>query len=84
MISSKLGAIALVTAIGVASPAFAQRINSPSYTGGGSGGGYNSRVATDYTYNPRPGWPIRDPNPWANDYRLKHHQVKHRLPSKAQ
>jgi hypothetical protein len=84
MISSKPGAIAFIAAMGVASPAFAQRIYSPSYMGGLSAGGYNNRSAIDYTYNPRPGWPIRDPNPWANDYRLKHHQIKHHLPSKAQ
>jgi hypothetical protein len=84
MISSKLGAIAFIAAMGVASPAFAQRIHGPSYVSGRSAGGYNNLIAIDYTYNPRPGWPIRDPNPWANDYRLKHHQMKHHLPSKAQ
>lgn len=86
MISSKLGAIVFISAMGVASPAFAQRIYSPSYLGDRSTGGYNNnnQIAIDYTYNPRPGWPIRNPNPWANDYRLTHHQIKHHLPSKAQ
>ena len=84
MISSKFGAIAFIAAISIASPAFAQMIGSPSYTGGGSAGGYHDRIAVDYTYNPRPGWPIRDPNPWANNYRLKHHQAKHHLPSNPQ
>jgi hypothetical protein len=84
MISSKLAAIAFIAAIGVASPAVAQRIYSPSYRGGGSDDGRNNLVATDYTYNPRPGWPVRNPDPWANDYRLKHHQVKRHLPNNAQ
>jgi hypothetical protein len=80
MISSKLGAIAFVAAIGVASPAFAQTI----YNTGFGAGGPNNLIAIDYTYNARPGWPVRNPNPWANDYRLKHHHVTHHLPSKAQ
>jgi hypothetical protein len=84
MISSKLGGIAFVAAISIASPAFAQMIYSPSYMGGGSAGGHNNQIAVDYTYNARPGWPVRNPNPWANDYRLKHHQAKHHPSSKAQ
>ena len=40
---SKLGAIAIIALIGVASPAFAQY--SPSQTGGGSTG-YNIRAST--------------------------------------
>lgn len=92
MISSKLGAIAFIAAIGVASPiaamsaaspAFA-RIGSPSYTFGGGAGGHDNQIAIDYTYNARPGWPVRNPNPWANDYRLRHHRATHRLPGKAQ
>jgi hypothetical protein len=52
---TKLGATALITAIGLASPiaamgvaapAFAQSIYSPSETGGGSWG-YNHRMAID-------------------------------------
>jgi hypothetical protein len=73
MISSKLAAIAFIAAIGVASPIAAIGVASPAFA-----------QATDYTYHARPGWPVRNPNPWANDYRLKHHQVKHHLPSKAQ
>jgi hypothetical protein len=66
---SKHGAIAFIAAIsvvssiaaiGVASPAFAQRSYGPSYTGAGNA-----------TY------PIRNPDPWANDYRLKHHPSKY-------
>jgi hypothetical protein len=62
MINSKLGAIAFIAAIGVASPAFAQGINNnptynPAYTGGGSAG-YNYRATT-------PNW------------RLKHHRHAH-------
>jgi hypothetical protein len=83
MIRSKPGAIAFVVAIGVASPAFAQSIYRSSYAGF-SAGGHNNLIAIDYTYNARPGWPVRNPNPWANDYRLKHHHVTHHLPSKAQ
>jgi hypothetical protein len=81
MISSKLGAIAFIAVMGVASPAFAQNIH-PSYMGGRSAGGHNNQIAVDYIQ--RPGWPVRDPNPWANNYRLKHHQTKHHLPGKAQ
>lgn len=73
MISSKLGAIAVIAAIGVASPIAAIGIASPTFAMGG-----------DYTYHARQGWPIRNPNPWANDYRLKHHHVKRQVPSKAQ
>jgi hypothetical protein len=80
MIGSKFGAVALIAAIGVASPAFAQSI----YSVGGGAAGHDNLIAIDYTYNARPGWPVRNPNPWANNYRLKHHQVTHRLPSKAQ
>jgi hypothetical protein len=84
MISSKLGAIAFIAALGVASPAFAQSIYSPSYTGG-SAGGHDNLIAIDYTYQARPGWPVRNPNPWANDYRLKHHRTQqHHLSSKPQ
>jgi hypothetical protein len=84
MTHSKFGAIAFIIAISVAYPACAQRFYSPSYMDGGGAGGYNDLVAADYTYNPRPGWPIRNPDPWANNYRLKHHQLKHHLPSQAQ
>jgi hypothetical protein len=73
MISTKLGAIAVAVAIGVASSIAATGVTSPAFAMGG-----------DYTYNARPGWPVRNPNPWANDYRLKHHQVRHHLPSNAQ
>jgi hypothetical protein len=74
MISSKLGAIALTAAIGVASPIAGIGVASPALA-----------EAAGYTYHARPGWPIRNPNPWANDYRLKHHQVEHHhLPGKAQ
>jgi hypothetical protein len=55
---SKLGAIAFVAAMGVASaltsPAFAAHYGpaytAPSQTGGGSAG-YNSRVSNDYRLN---------------------------------
>jgi hypothetical protein len=80
MISSKFGAIAFIAAIGVASPAFAQSIYGPL----GGAGSHNNPIAVDYTYNARPGWPVRNPDPWANNYRLKHHHVTHHLPSKAQ
>jgi hypothetical protein len=73
MISSKLGAIAFIAAIGVASPIAAMGVASPTFAMGG-----------DYTYNARPGWPVRNPNPWANDYRLRHHKAKHHQSSKAQ
>jgi hypothetical protein len=61
-----IGVASPITAIGVASLAFAQRAYGPSYTGGDSAG-----------------YPIRNPDPWANDYRLKRHQPKHHLTSKA-
>jgi hypothetical protein len=58
---SRLGAIAFIAAIGVASPTFAQGVNNPTYnpgyTGGGSSG-YNYRATT-------PNW------------RLKHHRHHH-------
>jgi hypothetical protein len=73
MISSKLSAIAFIAAIGVGSAIAAMGVASPALAQAG-----------DYTYHARPGWPVRNPNPWANDYRLKHHHVAHRLPSKAQ
>ncbi len=73
MISSKVGAIAFIAAISLAAPIAIMGVASPAFAMGG-----------DYTYNARPGWPIRNPNPWANDYRLKHHRVTHHLPSKAQ
>lgn len=46
---SKLGAIAFIAAMGLASPAFAASPGpyGPAYTGGGSAG-YNHHVATDY------------------------------------
>jgi len=73
MIGSRLFAIAAIAAIGVASPIAAISVASPAFAMGGN-----------YTYDARPGWPVRNPNPWANDYRLKHHRAKHHLPSKAQ
>jgi hypothetical protein len=73
MISSKFGAIAFTAAIGVASPVAAMDVASPA-----------SAQAIDYTYHARPGWPVRNPNPWANDYRLKHHRATQHLPGKAQ
>jgi hypothetical protein len=72
---SKLGATALIAAIGlaapiaamgVASPAFAQRIYSPSETGGGSWG-YNHHMAIDQ---------------WRLKHRAKAHPQGH--PSKTQ
>ena len=39
----------------------------PSLSGGGSAG-YNQNTATNYAYDPQQGWPIRNPNPWANNY----------------
>jgi hypothetical protein len=73
MISSKLGAIAFITAIGVASPIAAISVASPAFA-----------LGQNYNYYAGPGQPVRNPNPWANDYRLKHHQTKHHAPSKAQ
>jgi hypothetical protein len=78
MIRSKLGAIAFIAAIGVASPMAAMGVATPAFAMGG-----------DYTYHARPGWPIRNPNPWANDYRLKPHHVirhapTHQVPGNAQ
>jgi hypothetical protein len=73
MISSKLAAIAVIAAIGVGSPIAAVGVASPAFAQAG-----------DYTYHARQGWPVRNPDPFANDYRLKHHKVKHHLPSKAQ
>jgi hypothetical protein len=73
MISSKPGAIALIAAIGVASPLAAMSVASPAFAMGG-----------DYTYHGGQGWPVRNPNPWANDYRLKHHHTTHHVPSKPQ
>jgi hypothetical protein len=72
---SKLGAIALIAAIGlvspiaaigVAAPAFAQSIYSPSETGGGSWG-YNHHMAIDQ---------------WRLKHRAKAHAQGH--PSKPQ
>jgi hypothetical protein len=74
---SKPGVIALVaaigiasplTALGVASPAFAQSIYSPSETGGGSWG-YNHHMAIDQ-------WRLR--------HHLGAHARGHHLPSKTQ
>jgi hypothetical protein len=75
MISSKLGAITFIAAIGIAAMGFALPIAaigvaSPAFAQAG-----------DYTYHAREGAPIRNPNPWANDYRLKHHPVRHHLHS---
>ena len=64
----KLGALAFIAAIGLASglaaPAFAANYGpsnlAPSQSGGGSYG-YNNKLSTDY--------------------RLKHHQTKHQVPS---
>jgi hypothetical protein len=39
----------------------------PSLSGGGSAG-YNQNAATNYAYDPQQGYPIRNPNPWANNY----------------
>jgi hypothetical protein len=64
---SKLGAIAVVAAIGVASPAFAQGINptyNPAYTGGGSPG-YNYRATT-------PNWRL-------GHHHVIHHTPKHHV-----
>ena len=47
---SKLGAMTFIAAIGLASPAFAASVNSPSATGGGSSG-YNHKLSTDYRLN---------------------------------
>jgi hypothetical protein len=72
---SRIGAIAfiaaidvatLITAICITSPSFAQRTYGQSYTSGSSAG-----------------YPVRNPDPWANDYRLNHHQSKHHSTSKA-
>jgi hypothetical protein len=73
MVSSKLGAIAFIAALGVGSALAAMGVASPAFAQAG-----------DYNYHARPGWPIRNPNPWANDYRLKHHHVARHVPSKAQ
>jgi hypothetical protein len=78
MISSKLGAMAFIAAIGVASPMAGTAVASPM--AGTAVASPAFAEAADYTYHARPGWPIRNPNPWANDYRLKHHH----LPGKAQ
>jgi hypothetical protein len=61
MISSKLGAIAFIAAIGVASPAVAQGIYRSSYMDGGSASVHNNQIAADYTYNPRPAGPFAIP-----------------------
>ncbi len=73
MIRLKLGAIAFIAAIGVASPIAAMGVASPAFA-----------LGQNYTYNARPGWPVRNPDPWANDYRLKHHRTTHHAPGKAQ
>lgn len=74
---SKFSAIALMTAtgltaavaaMGVTPPAFAQRIYSPSETGGGSWG-YNHHMAIDQ-------WRLR--------HNVGRHTPVHQLPSKAQ
>jgi hypothetical protein len=74
---SNLAAIALMTATGlataiaatsVAEPAFAQRIYSPSETGGGSWG-YNHHMAIDQ-------WRLR--------HHVGQHAPVHHLPSKPQ
>jgi hypothetical protein len=74
MISSKLRAITVIAAIGIASAVAAIGVASPAFAQPG-----------DYTYHARQGWPVRNPDPFANDYRLRHHHhVKHQEPSKAQ
>ena len=46
--------------------AYDPRDYNPSLIGAGSVG-YNHQAATDYAYDPQT-YPIRDPNPWANNY----------------
>jgi hypothetical protein len=68
---SKLGAMALILAIGIASPAFAQY--SPEQTGGGSPG-YNIRAST-------PNWRLRH---HVIRNHVVRQAPAHQLPSKAQ
>jgi hypothetical protein len=65
---SKLAAIAIIAAIGLAPPAFAASVYSPSETGGGSWG-YNHHMAIDQ---------------WRLKHHLRPYARVHHVPSKAQ
>ena len=60
--------------------AYDPRSINPTLQGGGSTG-YNRQVATDYAYDPRQGYPVRNPDPWANNYAYDPQRVAAAQPS---
>jgi len=59
--------------------AYDPRSINPTLQGGGSVG-YNRNIATDYAYDPR-AYPIRNPDPWANNYAYDPRRVAAAQPS---